>query len=173
MKVRRLALGLAAAAFLAMAAGAACGGGELSLPEYYRELSRTFAESDRRIEEQAAQLQRSGAVLPEDELEIERTRYTGFAVIIGELVDDMRSLKPPPEVEDAHGEYLAGFEERLTLFQELARDVASAASLEEAKAAIEEPGLVDRFVANTERTDAACARLGAIALENLIGDFAC
>ena len=173
MQVRHLARALIAAAFLAMAASVACGGGELSLPEYYRELSRTFAESDRRIEKQAAQLQRSGAVLPEDELEVVRTRYVGFAAVIGELVDDVRSLKPPPAAEDAHEEYLAGFEERLTLFQELAVEVVSAASLDEAKAAIEEPSLVDRFVANTERKDAACARLRVIALENLIGDFEC
>ena len=176
MKIRPVWLVVVAALGIGLGASVACGDETLTLQEYFRRLNLTFVDADRSIGELDARLQRdlAGAISSQDQLDLQRSRYAGFVLILGEAVDDLRNLDHPAEVEDAHDEYVQAFEGTLAVFGELALELADARSLAEADEILLDPELEERFAATAERTEAACARLQMIADQNVIDiDLGC
>ncbi len=149
------------------AIAAACGGGELSLEEYFQQVDQAGDEFDTRIEglEDA---------FPEafEEPAVTRDFFTAAIPIFRDFIDGLAAIDPPAAVEDEHNEAVAAgeaFEERIEEFVNQLADVETSSELEDFFTE-EDP----EFTAAEERFDAACLSLQGIADENGIAvDLEC
>ena len=165
----RLLLPIGALLVALGAIAAACGGGELSLEEYFQRVDQAGDEFDTRIEglEDA---------FPEafEEPTVTRDFFTAAVPIFRDFIDGLAAIDPPAAVEDEHNERVAAgeaFEERVGDLVNRLADVESASELEDLFDELEED---PEFTAAEERFEAACLSLQGIADANGVGvDLEC
>ncbi len=160
---------LIAALLLALGTiAAACGDGdELTLEQYFQridalgndlddELNRLSAEFDETVEE---------AETEEEVIDAFRDFLDPQPGLFEDFVEELESIAPPSDVEDAHNEMVAIQAEGLELLEDLnerAQRVESASGVEEVGAELEGPA----FTAIVDQTEQACFALEAIADAN-------
>ena len=147
---------------------AACGDGdELTLEQYFQridalgndlddELNRLSAEFDETVEE---------AETEEEVIDAFRDFLDPQPGLFEDFVEELESIAPPSDVEDAHNEMVAIQAEGLELLEDLnerAQRVESASGVEEVGAELEGPA----FTAIVDQTEQACFALEAIADAN-------
>jgi hypothetical protein len=148
---------------------AACGGGEdeLTLEEYFQKLQTISDDLEER--EKALDIEFEMAFDPETSPDTSvdtAQRVMGEAASASrEVFDDVDSLDPPSEVEDAHNEFLREGRATTRLLETLAdraAEVESLFGLEDVHAELEGPD----FEAAGVRLEDACRALEGIAADN-------
>ncbi len=169
MSVRTL---VAITACIAAAAWSCSGGGgarSVTLEEYLREVEQVNATSEARISAAGQGVQDLGPDTPFEEL---RDAFEGVYREFGAIADDARkdldALKPPAEVEDQHGEMLAGLEELETAFDAIREQVRDATTPGDLGKVVESASQSAEVESAQARVAAACAALQATADANAI-----
>ena len=151
------------------AVAAACGNGEeeLSLEEYFQKLQTISNDIKEREEGLDAQFETAfdPETSPETTIDIVESVLSQGASASREAFDDVDSLDPPSEVEDAHNEFLREGRGRTELLESLAdqaAEVESLSGLEDVFAEFEDP----EFETAAVRFDDACRALEQVAADN-------
>ncbi len=166
MKSLRFASLLVAGMLLAVAA-AACGGGdgggELSLEQYFDQVTSIIAD----LEERTASLdQQFEQEFESDVAEIEAVRdaFATVLPIFGDFIDDLDELNPPEQVADLHGELVAGFADLVDGFEDLIDQLVDVESAAEFSALLFDPD--SGFGSAIVQLEAVCLELQSIADDN-------
>jgi hypothetical protein len=170
MKRRVLGFLLVTALLLGVSTiAAACGGGEeeLSLEEYFQKLQTISNDIKEREEGLDTEFEMAfdPETSPETTIDIVESVLSQGASASKAAFDDVDSLDPPSEVEDAHNEFLREGRARTELLESLADQAAKVESL---------PGLEDMFAefdspdleVAAVRFDDACRALEQVAADN-------
>ncbi len=179
MKRRLFAPLFVAAALLALGSiAAACGGDDkLTLEEYFEQAQVISDDSDEEFEALYADFPDEDDeefFSNEENLSVIKDFAARFPVIFRDTLNDVEALDPPPEVEDAHDEFLAAGRDLLTLFEGLTSPVEEAESVSEVEELFgigeEDP----EIEAADQRFMDACLALEGIADDNgVVVDFDC
>jgi len=111
MKPRLLVATFLAAlvAFAGLAVACDGGGEELTLQEYFQRVDAIFADADARIEA----LPDPGTTIADPQATLEQKKdtvrdfLTRFVALAADVRDEMAGLQAPPQVQDAHSDFLA------------------------------------------------------------------
>ena len=141
----------------------ACGGGSLSLPEYFRQVVGTSNEMDDRFAALGIE------VVSEEELDLEagvieanRIFYNAALPIQRDFADALADIDPPADVEDAHKEIVDATAELVQVYQDVADRLADVGSASELDELFDEPELETA----SYRFAQACFQLQGIADAN-------
>ena len=108
---------------------AACGGGgkeEMALDEYFRQ----FDAIEESMKTSVGALEESGAAVGED-VQATRDYVDGYYGIVQKGLTDVKALKPPDEVKDAHDEFAATLGNMISLWKDLSDRLAEVQTPEE------------------------------------------
>jgi len=108
---------------------AACGGGgkeEMSLDEYFQQ----FDAIEESMKTSVGALEESGAAVGED-VQATRDYVDGYYGIVQKGLTDVKALKPPAEVKDAHDEFAATLGNMISLWKGLSDRLANVQTTEE------------------------------------------
>jgi hypothetical protein len=94
-----------------------------------------------------------------------REYFASVQVTHRQLLQNLQDLQPPPEAQDAHGEYLAAYAEIMTVFDDFADSFASSSSPPGLELVSTRPS-GPAWEAAAQRFENACLRLQGIAMEN-------
>lgn len=160
---------LIAALPLALVVSASCGGGDggLTLEEYLQQfdaLGEDFLSDVDRLVEDVRQVEED-AETQEEKADLLRNFWVRISDRYEEVVDNIGGLEPPPEAREAHSEWLAVQREATDFVGGLNDRAQRATSLDEIAELNSE---FDAPIATdlSERSDAACLALQAIADDN-------
>jgi UDP-N-acetylglucosamine enolpyruvyl transferase len=171
MKLPRPLPVVIAALLLAVGAiAAACGGngnGELTIEEYFEGLQAIADDVDERGQALESDFERlfDPATSESDSIEAAQNFFNGSASIFTDGISDLENLGPPPEVGDAHNEFVEaakGIGDAFQDFAERAGDIESVADVQEMFAEFGTP----EFAAVEQRFEAACKALEGIASDS-------
>jgi hypothetical protein len=141
------------------------GSDPLTLDEYFAEVEAVDADADSQFEALFADFPwDEDAFADEANLEVFKDVVVGFPRIVGDLVDGVKDLDPPSEVEDAHDALIDAGEALIVAFDEgvdVINDAETMADVETAMGQLEPTidGAQDVF-------DAACLTVVDIAIAN-------
>ena len=159
----RLLLPIGALLVALGAIASACGGGNLSLPEYFRQVEGTSNEMDDRFAALGIE------VVSEEELDLEagvieanRIFYNAALPIQRDFADALADIDPPADVEDAHKEIVDATAELVQVYQDVADRLADVGSASELDELFDEPELETA----SYRFAQACFQLQGIADAN-------
>jgi hypothetical protein len=151
---------------------AACGGGNgpLTLEKYFQELLSL----NQIAEQQGADLEADLDAGLQDASDAEsviayRAFFNETIPLARELASDLRDLDPPPEIEMAHNEFVADFEDLVEAFEAAVSDLDTVGTRGEVEQLI-----TDRIASAAVAGREACLNLQEIAHDNGIGvDLEC
>src|SRR3990170_1875325 len=171
MKRLWMAAPLAALVLVGGSAAAACagGGGELSLQEYFQRLDRIQNDLDQR---QADIESESPEAL--GEVEPIKDASQSFLALLKEALDDVDSLNPPAEAQEAHDEFVSAIEKLVEVNEGLTQRIEAIESRSELRELFIQLENDPEFSAAGEGVGKTCKALQDIAKDNGIGvDLAC
>jgi hypothetical protein len=136
----------------------------LTLNEYFAEFETIDADADSQVEALYADFPEDEEAFTEANLEVFKDLVVGFPRILGDLVDGVKDLDPPSEVEDAHDALIDAGEALIVAFDEgvdVIDDAETMADVETIMGQLEPTidGAQDVF-------DAACLTVVDIAIAN-------
>jgi len=109
---------------------AACGGGggkeEMTLDEYFQQ----FDAIEESMKTSVGALEESGAAVGED-VQATRDYVDGYYDVVQKGLTDVKALKPPAEVKDAHDEFVASLGNMIALWKDLSGRLANVQTPEE------------------------------------------
>jgi hypothetical protein len=151
---------------------AACSGNnELTLEEFFEQGQAISDDFTMQLDEVLEGLPDDGQETDEN-LEAEKAAYGEFAPIYDEFFDDLATLNPPPEAEDAFDELLTAGREIVEYLEELAGRVEEVESFTELGQLLEEGEAESDALQETY--SAACRSLQDIADANdIVADIGC
>jgi hypothetical protein len=145
---------------------------ELSLEEYFQQGELIGDNATARIEALDVDAFEGEFASEEDQVTAMRGSFDSMAAIIRETVDEFKDLDPPPEAEDAHGDFVGAVGAQEELFDNLVDSLAEAQSVSEVTELLGEFGVeLEPVLADIEE---ACSTLQGIADANGIdADMKC
>jgi hypothetical protein len=158
---------------LALAAvSAACSSDdELTLEEFFEQGQAISDDFEVQLDEVYEELPDDGQVTDEN-LQAERAAYGEFATVYDEFFDELATLNPPPEAEDAFDELLTAGREIAEYLEELAGRVEEVESFDELGQLLDEGEAESDAL--QEAYSAACQSLQDIADANdIVTDLEC
>ncbi len=156
--VAGLVLGVVAAA-----CGGGDGGGELSLEQYFDQVASIIGDLEERTASLDQPLEQEFESEAE-EIEALRDAFTTVGPIFRDFIDDLDELNPPEEVEDLHGELVAGFADLAGGFEDIVDQFADIDTSAELAALFFDADSV--FGSAVGRLEAVCLELQSIADDN-------
>lgn len=138
---------------------AACGGGgsdSLTLEEYFDEIEAL----DKRFNEDSDALD---AAFNSDDLDEIKGAFEDGAANVEEFVNELDSIDPPDEVQEAHDEAVSAGGELVTAFKAMSDDVQNVESVDDLVSLN-----TDDAAAASERFTAACFDIQQVATDNEI-----
>ena len=147
---------------------AACGGDdELTLEEFFQQSDAIYADFGMR----ALALTRE---FPDDDYQTYRVFFGKTGVLFAEFIDELETLNPPSEAEDAFDEFLTAGSEFAESHEGLADLFGEAESFTELSQLSRESEASPAFSASQERYQDACRSLQEIADANgIVADLEC
>ncbi len=149
------------------ATSAACGGDdELPLEEFFQQgeaIDDDFGQRFDRLYDE------NPAVFNEDSFQAQRAYYREFVVLFAAFLDEMETLSPPAEAEDAFDELLTTGRDLVELLESSADGIEGTESFAEAEQLLVEGQAENQ--ARTERYRDACQSLRELANTYGIGFF--
>jgi hypothetical protein len=143
-------------------------GPQLSLDEYFHELSAAFDRLEQATERSAQPPDPRSAGSPEELLGLFQDSITDLGSSAAAFISEVEALEPPEEAADAHQEFLQALRSDYERISALAKDVREAESVEAATSA------VLAGAAPLAASREPCRRLQSIAEEHSIGvELAC
>ena len=144
---------------------------ELTLEEFFEQGRAISDDFEVQLDEVYEELPDDGQVTDEN-LEAEKAAYGEFAKVYDELFDELASLNPPPEAEDAFDELLTAGREIAEYLEEFAGRVEEVESFDELGQLLEEGEAESDAL--QEAYTAACRSLQDIANANdVVADIGC
>ena len=148
------------------------GGGELTLEEYFQrveELDDELQADEAALDEQMEQ-DLASVTDEQDALDLVRDGFEAQLANVEDFVDDLDSLDPPAEVEDAHNEAVAAQRDFLVLFRDILDQLGDSDSFD----AVDALFGTDEFAAAEERATQSCLAVEQIGVSNGFDvDFDC
>jgi len=136
---------------------------QLSLDDYFQELSAAFDRLEEAAERGAQPPDPRSADTPEELLKLFQDSITGLESSTAAFISEVEALKPPPTAADAHQEFLQALRSDHQGISALAKDVREATSVEAATSA------VLAGAAPLAASRGPCRKLQSIAEEHNIG----
>jgi|CXWL01.1.fsa_nt_gi hypothetical protein len=133
----------------------ACGGGGLTLEEYFDKLEEIDADAGERLDEIGNDISDA------EDLDEVKDLVDDFSEALEDYVGGLEDLKPPGDAEDAHEDYVAAANEALDEWDKFRDDVQDADTIDELSL-LDTAGVDDA----ADRVTAVCLDLQEIADDN-------
>jgi chromosome segregation ATPase len=154
--------------------GAADGGDEPSLEEYFEQVDTIFESSDQEIDDLNTELETAidEATTVEDQVQALDDFLSQSVDILSGAVEDIEAIEPPDEAQDPHDAFIAAVRGGIESTEGLRDDLEGASGEAEVNTVIEE--FAEEITQIQQVADSACLDLQQIAdSNNIVVDLNC